>query len=569
MATRIAQTKSVLDLVDFQKDGYLFHHLSKGSKFTISNVPIGVYNQLFTNSVINPTPRYQRPYTYTDIFGGDGDEWQQSLVAAVSKGEFIQPIHIRFRTKSINLTEQTKSVDYYTLEVLDGGHRTRTICNFIAGKIKTPSDFILSIDGVKYECSNLHFSELEEVVKNYFLSIELTLCVHYNLSNDEAGERFRTLNNLHDMSRQEKRSSFYKHIARIIRNMGAVDLSQYRMFSELEPNNNNSLKHIGISLEKDSRATDELVATLFHLFSNMNKGNLDSYVKSNHSVIDAMYKNDSSEDNDESTSKFNSSTEVYQRVTKVLEFINKLTVDNNDINALNFSKKKLTKSSIIKLAIFFDWVFVTSKSSKLKIENFDAETFWKKLYDKVTSIKIPHIEYQTYKLKNGKVVIDEAGKPDKKVIPSAWSVWGTGDRLDDMQYILLHLMLDFDIVEWGFTKTKKHNLREFTDAQKEQLYKEQNGICRRTGKPLVDMKRAADHIIPYSYGAPTIVENGQLICAEVNGNKSSGVSIDDVKLVCKRMGYTKVESLIDMFETNTSELLPEDIELVVKKVFKS
>jgi hypothetical protein len=301
----------------------------------------------------------------------------------------------------------------------------------------------------------------------------------------------------------------------------------------------------------------------------MNKGNLDSYVKANHNVIDVMYKNDSSEDNDESTSKFNSSTEVYQRVTKVLEFINKLVVDNTEMNTPNFAKKRFTKSSIIKLAIFFDWVFVTSKSSKLKIENFDAETFWKKLFDKVSSINIPHIEYQTYKIKGNKVVIDEVGAADKKVIPSSWSVWGTGDRLDDMQYILLHLMVDFDIVEWGFTKTKKHNLREFTDTQKEQLYKEQNGICRRTGKPLTDMQWAADHIIPHTYGAPTIVENGQLILTEVNRNKSSGVTIDDVKLICKRMNYQKVDSLIDMFETNTSELLPEDIDLVVKKVFKS
>jgi hypothetical protein len=568
MAKRISQSTSALSLADFQKDGYLFHQLSNGNKFTMTNVPIGVYNQLFTNSTINPTPRYQRPYTYNDTFGGEGDDWQRSLVAAVTKGEFIQPIHIRFRTKTINITEHTKSVDYYMLEILDGGHRTRTICNFIAGKIKTPSDFILSIEGVKYDCSNLHFSELEENVKNYFLSIELTLCVHYNLSNDEAGERFRTLNNLHDMSRQEKRSSFYKHIARIVRNIGATDLSQFKMFSELEPNNSNSLKHLAISLEKDSRATDELVATLFYLFSNMPKGNLDSYTKANHNVIDAMYRNDSSEDNDESTSKFNPSSEIHQRVGKVLQFINKLVVDNTELNTLNFSKKRFTKSSIIKLALFFDWVFATSKSSKLKIENFDAETFWKKLFDKVSSIKIPHIEYQTYKIKGNKVVIDEAGDDDKKVIPSAWSVWGTGDRLDDMQYILLHLMVDFDIVEWGFTKTKKHNLREFTDAQKEQLWKEQNGLCRRTGKPLTDIKWAADHIIPYSYGAPTIVENGQLISSEVNGNKSSGITIDDVKLICERMGYSKIDSLIDMFETDTSELLPEDIELVVKKVFK-
>lgn len=564
MAKQNAQ-QSVLELSSFQKEGFLQQQLSKGNKFTISNVKIGDYYQLFTNSIINPSPRYQRPYTYNDTFGGEGSEWQQGLVAATSKGEFIQPIHLRFRTKTINVLEQNKSITYYVLEVLDGGHRTRTLCSFIAGKIKTPADFYLTIDDVKYDCSNLYFNELEEIVKNYFLSIELTLCIHYNLSNDQAGERFRTLNNLHNMSRQEKRSSFYKHIARIVRNMGAVDLSQFKMFTEL---NGESLKYISVSLEKDSRATDELVASLFYIFSKMPKGNMDSYMKPNHNVLDSMYKLDSSEDNDESTSIYNSNTEVYQRVHKVLEFINKLTTENIDNNVLNFSKGRFSKSAIIKLAIFLDWVFTTSKSSKLKIENFDPETFWRKLNDTIPSIKKPHIEYQTYKIANGKVVIDKPGDANAKVIPSAWNVWGTGDRLDDIQYINLHLMLNFDIVEWGFTKAKKHNLREFTESQKEQLWKEQNGLCRRTGKPLTDMKWAADHIIPYSYGAPTIVENGQLISSEVNGNKSSGITIDDVKLICKRMGYTKTDSLITGLVTETSELLPEDIEEVVRKVFR-
>ncbi len=143
MAKQNAQ-QSVLDLSSFQKEGFLQQQLSKGNKFTISNVKIGDYYQLFTNSIINPSPRYQRPYTYNDTFGGEGSEWQQGLVAATSKGEFIQPIHLRFRTKTINVLEQNKSITYYVLEVLDGGHRTRTLCSFIAGKIKTPADFYLT-----------------------------------------------------------------------------------------------------------------------------------------------------------------------------------------------------------------------------------------------------------------------------------------------------------------------------------------------------------------------------------------------------------------------------------------
>lgn len=565
MAKKNALNKTVITLADFEKDGFLSNE-SLRFKHTISNIFLKDYYKLFSNETINASPRYQRPYNYNDDDGSGGSDWQKNLIANFIRGEFIQPIHLRFKN---NLkTDFSESKDYHIVEILDGGHRTRTICNFISGKLKTPEDFSFTVEDVTYECSDRYFHELNQSVREHILSLELTICVHYNLSNDAAGVKFRTLNNLHTMSSQEKRSSYYKHIAHIVRSLGSVDMSDYPMFNEtLITKNTPYLKYLKLSLDTDSRATDEYVATLFHIFSNIKKGNINGYWLPSSKELDAMYESDASEDFDISKSFYNSSTEVYQRVNRVLEFINKLAVDNTDSNVQYFGKDKLTKGGLLKLALFFDWIL--SKNPKITINKFNPEVFWKKVYDTIQKIEFPHIEYQTYKIHNDSVVIDEAGKKDKKVIPSAWRVWGTGSRLDDMQYILLHLIVNFDIVDWGFTKAKKDNLREFTQEQKQQLYKQQNGLCRRTGKSLQDMKVAADHIIPHSYGAPTIIENGQLICAEVNSNKSSGVTIDDVKLVCKRMGYKKIDSLIDMFETDTSELLPEDIELVVKKVFKS
>lgn len=565
MAKKNALNKPAITLADFEKDGFLFQE-SIGNKYNISNIILKDYYRLFENETIDASPRYQRPYNYNDNDGSGGSLWQRNLIGAFIKGEFIQPLHLRFRDDKLKI-DFSESKNFYVIELLDGGHRTRTICNFIAGKLKTPQDFYIILNGTQYDCSDRYFNELKEVVRNYILSQELTICVHFNLSDDQAGETFRTLNNLHNMSNQEKRSSYYKHIAHIVRSLGAVDTSYYDMFNKITISKNiTSLKYLKISLENDSRATDEYVAILFHIFSNMKKGNINAYFLPNAKQLDSMYESDASEDFDISKSYYNHSTEVYQRVNRVLEFINKLVIENTDSNVTNFGKEKLTKGGLLKLALFFDWIL--SKNPKLTINKFNPEVFWKKIFDTINLIEIPHIEYQTYKIVNNGIEIDEPGEKDAKVIPSAWKVWGTGSRLDDIQYILFHLIVKFDIVEWGFTKAKKDNLREFTAEQRQQLYKQQNGLCRRTGKSLKDIKPEADHIIPHSYGAPTIVENGQLICAEVNGNKSSGVTIDDVKLVCKRMGYKKVDSLIDMFETDTSELLPEDIEMVVKKVFK-
>jgi hypothetical protein len=60
MANKNAQ-QSVLGLTSFQKEGFLHQQLLNGNKFTITNVKIGDYYHLFTNSIINPSPRYQRP----------------------------------------------------------------------------------------------------------------------------------------------------------------------------------------------------------------------------------------------------------------------------------------------------------------------------------------------------------------------------------------------------------------------------------------------------------------------------------------------------------------------------
>ena len=74
---------------------------------------------------------------------------------------------------------------------------------------------------------------------------------------------------------------------------------------------------------------------------------------------------------------------------------------------------------------------------------------------------------------------------------------------------------------------KKDSQRLFTNAQRYQMWVNQNGFCSETGKEIPeseindDSKWAADHIIPFSKGGSTTVENGQLICKQANLKKSN------------------------------------------------
>jgi hypothetical protein len=69
--------------------------------------------------------------------------------------------------------------------------------------------------------------------------------------------------------------------------------------------------------------------------------------------------------------------------------------------------------------------------------------------------------------------------------------------------------------------------RLFTKSQRYQMWSRQGGVCPRTGKVIAeeDINNhdlwAADHVIPYSKGGPTTVDNGELVCKQYNLAKSN------------------------------------------------
>ena len=76
------------------------------------------YFNAWTMGELNPNPIYQRPYHYFDDRDDYwGHSWQKSLISDFLSGKFIQPIHLRL-------------MDDDTYEIIDGGHRSRTLMNF-------------------------------------------------------------------------------------------------------------------------------------------------------------------------------------------------------------------------------------------------------------------------------------------------------------------------------------------------------------------------------------------------------------------------------------------------------
>ena len=68
------------------------------------------------------------------------------------------------------------------------------------------------------------------------------------------------------------------------------------------------------------------------------------------------------------------------------------------------------------------------------------------------------------------------------------------------------------------------NKRFFSKSQRDQIFHNSKGKCQICGTSITYKGFQADHIIPWSKGGKTTIENGQLICALANRQKSNSTS---------------------------------------------
>ena len=90
------------------------------------------------------------------------------------------------------------------------------------------------------------------------------------------------------------------------------------------------------------------------------------------------------------------------------------------------------------------------------------------------------------------------------------------------------LMLDDDVTKkagiypYLLTGEEKHlNIRAFTPAVKQKVFKIQNGICKSCAKKFEIADMEADHITPWVEGGKTNEQNCQMLCKHCNRRKSS------------------------------------------------
>lgn len=77
------------------------------------------------------------------------------------------------------------------------------------------------------------------------------------------------------------------------------------------------------------------------------------------------------------------------------------------------------------------------------------------------------------------------------------------------------------IYEYILDGNEKHlNIRQFDKTTRRTVYEKQQGICLHCHKHFEIEEMEADHIIPWSKGGKTVIENCQMLCKECNRRKS-------------------------------------------------
>lgn len=553
------------------------------SQSSFSIKPTGSFNTVWSfdkilkeygnKTTLIDTPKYQRPDVFGFVTKGSGSDWQRNLIRSMLKGDAIPELHFRF----------TKSPDGLTwiFEIVDGGHRTRTVYHFLTDSIRTPTDCTLvDVDGNAYNIGGLHLSQIIQKfpqLSEYIYNLAFKVVEHHNLGDDGAETLFLTLNDLNKMSPADKRNAINNIIADTNRKYGAVDSPDaFSMFTSRSPGKS-GLKADYTDLDAVSRQSDEIVSwAMYYLYiggiSSKDFKGMDSQ-----DVLDDMYR-----DGYLIKALQTPDSKFDKNLYSLLSIINQIVTKHKRLDVFKKGGKWFAGplKKLIMLVAEMHRANDVFNFSKIKINTDEFFSAFNKATNELKQQKVlEHSPYQLYEIENNKLVLAKDQPTDKHGVSKVgdaiypfYEVFKGGARKDDLLYIYQHYVTKGYM---DFGKTKLDSRREFNKKVVDQLLSEQNNCCRLCNKSLLNGDHAVDHIAPHSLGGPTILENSQLLCTSCNGQKSNGMTFQDVVYLCERVdvvpqrkevvtGFAREVTIMG----GSDRLSENDIRTVIKLLFK-
>lgn len=353
---------------------------------------------------------------------------------------------------------------------IDGNNRTMTINEYFNDKVTLKNnDYILNSGQVIHidDSNNIwskHPLPLRQYIEN---EVSVTVTEYINATRQNLTDLFRCINDGMSLNAQELRNAILCNYAAWVRKI--KDLTYNSMLKKVFPTEKQRIR----------RVVDDYIVSM-SIYATRGTGKDIQGASKTHAYID-----DSSE----------------SQTTKRAE---KLIVGFSDFIEKN-AKSNLKDSSQL-FNMFIAYVWLEDNGYVLKDEKIFYDWFMKtenrRAADSKTICTTNTGESRTYQSCNRTMT-----KLELKA------------RYD---YILEDLSKD--ILQFA---TKKDSQRLFSAEERYVLWERQKGICLATGQSIPeseindDSKWAADHIMPFSKGGLTSIENGQLISKLANLKKSN------------------------------------------------
>ena len=123
-----------------------------------------------------------------------------------------------------------------------------------------------------------------------------------------------------------------------------------------------------------------------------------------------------------------------------------------------------------------------------------------------------------FEAKRAEDELKEAEDQDPKLVIYHERVSNSSDAMDSFTY--RHNFLKESLLSAVPNLPQKDPKRNFDEAQRQVIYRRDKGICQKCGKQCEWNDWEADHIVPWSKGGKTEIENGQALCPTCNSKKS-------------------------------------------------
>lgn len=344
-------------------------------------------------------------------------------------------------------------------EVVDGQQRLRSIFEFHGGEFSLAKDAD-DIDG--NVVAKLSYEQLPEELRHRFDNYDLDVIVLSNTSDDEVREMFLRLQNGSSLKAQEKRNAMPGKMRAFIK-----ELSQHPFFSRCNFSN--------------SRFTHDLVAAQMTAIE-LNGG--PCHVRN--SNLNDMYQNNAD---------FDAKNQKAKKIRRVLSFLSDTFTEKTP---------ELERYSVISLYILV--------SHCLEKYAFDGRE---------DNLRKWFLNFEADRAAQSNLSTD---KCDPELLAYKERTSHSTDAEDSIQWRHDFLLRKFfeEIPDIEF----KDPQRVFSHEQRLAIFRRDKGSCKLSlkcqGARCEWGAWEADHIIPWSKGGKTTVENGQVACQSCNSAKGAG-----------------------------------------------